>query len=376
MSGLTTLTQRKVEDIGLRAECNSMASDKADAPRGGSNLLDAVRPFAVESRTKSWWSLGSTLVILGSLLVLAAVLPWWPLRLGASVLGGLVLVRTFILYHDYMHGAILRGSRLAKAMLGLLGLAMLTPPRAWRHSHNFHHAHVGKPIQPDPRSIPLLTSDVGSFPLMTTHMWQDASTWQRLQYRIKRHPLTILCAYLTVFFFSLCLLPLLRNPRKYWDGILSLLVHGGLIAVLWVFAGFTGAFFACLLPFSIAGAIGAYLFYVQHNFESNRILPLEQWSFHEAAIESSSYLKLGPIMNWFTGNIGYHHIHHLNSHIPFYRLPEAMDAIPELQCPPDSTLRPHDVLVCLRLNLWDPELQQLVTYRDAKTSVAFRHRRD
>lgn len=336
-----------------------------DAPQDERILLDAVRRFAEESRVKSWWYLGSTLVLLGTALVLAAVLPWWPLRLGASVLGGLLLVRMFILYHDFMHGAILRGSRLAKAAFSLFGLATLTPPQSWRHSHNFHHAHVGKPIPPNGGSLPLFTSDVGSFPLMTTRMWLRASAWQRLQYRVKRHPLTILCAYVTVFLFSICLVPLLRNPRKFWDGSLALLVHGGLIAVLATFAGLPVVFFAVLLPFSIAAALGAYLFYVQHNFDRSRILPLEQWSYHQAALESSSYLKLGPMMQWFTGNIGFHHVHHLNSHIPFYRLPEAMAAIPELQNPPVTTLRPHDVLICLRSNLWDPERQQLVRYHDA-----------
>jgi omega-6 fatty acid desaturase (delta-12 desaturase) len=316
MLALRTLRPHKVEGMALPAVISPISAGEPDAPRSGKTLLDAVRRFAEESRPKSWWCLGSTLVLLGAVLGLAAALPWWPLRLGASVLAGLVLVRTFILYHDFMHGAILRGSRFAKAVLYLFGLATLTPPRSWRHSHNFHHAHVGKPLRPDARSTPLFTSDVGTFPLMTTHMWQEASTWQRLRYRVQRHPLTILCAYLTVFLFSLCLVPLLRNPRKFWDGSLALLVHGGLIAVLWVSAGLPVVFFVVFLPLSVAAALGAYLFYAQHNFERSSILPLEQWSYHQATLESSSYLKLGPIMKWFTGNIGYHHIHHLNSHMP------------------------------------------------------------
>ncbi len=347
-----------------------MTAEEAAAPPSGKLLLDAVRPFARESRVMSWWCLGSTLFILAAVLTLAAVLPWWPLRLLASVVGGLVLVRTFILYHDFMHGAILRKSWLATAVFWLFGLAMLTPPRAWRFSHNFHHAHVGKPVPPDSESFPLVTSAIGSFPLMSTQMWQQASIWQRLRYRASRHPLTLLNAYATVFFFSICLLPLLQNPRKYWDGALAVLLHGGLMAGLWAWAGWPVAFFAGLLPFAIGAALGAYLFYVQHNTERNRILPAEQWSFHEAALESSSYLKLGPIMNWFTGNIGYHHIHHLNSHIPFYRLPEAMRAVPELQDPPVTSLWPRDVLRCLRLNLWDAERQQLVSYREAAAQTA------
>jgi acyl-lipid omega-6 desaturase (Delta-12 desaturase) len=342
---------------------------ETDAPRRGKSLVDAVRPFAEESRITSWWCLGSTLVILTTVLVLAAILPGWPLRLVASVIGGLVLVRTFILYHDFMHGAILRDSRPATAVLGLLGLIMLTPPRYWRHSHNFHHAHVGKPVQPGTGSLPLFTSDVGSFPLMTTRMWQEASTWQRLRYRVSRHPATMLCAYVTVFLVSICLVPLVTNPRRFWDAGLALLAHGGLVALLWYFAGPHVLFFVFWLPFSIAAALGAYLFYIQHNFEHSRILPAEQWSYHQAALESSSYMQLGPIMNWFTGNIGYHHVHHLNSRIPFYRLAEAMAAVPELQVSPATSLRPRDVLLCLRLNLWDAERHRLVSYRAATRSV-------
>jgi omega-6 fatty acid desaturase (delta-12 desaturase) len=194
-------------------------------------------------------------------------------------------------------------------------------------------------------------------------MWRQASFWRRLHYRISRHPITILTAYVTVFLFSICLVPQLKNPRKFWDGALSLLVHAGAIAAIWVFAGFQAAFFALLLPFAIAAASGAYLFFAQHNFEGLRIVPEAEWSHFRAALESSSYMRLGPVLNWFTGNIGYHHVHHLNSLIPFYRLPEAMAAVEELQSPVVTTLRPRDILTCLRLSLWDVPSQRLITYR-------------
>jgi acyl-lipid omega-6 desaturase (Delta-12 desaturase) len=229
-----------------------MPADDTDAQHNGKKLLDLTRPFAEESRIKSWWCLGSTLVILGVLLVLAAVLPWWPLRLGASVFGGLVMVRAFILYHDFAHGSLLSDSRLADVVFHSLGLLMLTPLRHWRFSHNFHHAHVGKIILPKEDAFPVVTSDVGSFPLMSTESWQRATTWPRLRYRMIRHPLTILCAYVTVFLFGGCLIPLVKNPRKYWDGLFSLLTHGGLIALVCLYAGFEIALFAAVLPLAIA----------------------------------------------------------------------------------------------------------------------------
>jgi omega-6 fatty acid desaturase (delta-12 desaturase) len=335
-----------------------MSDAKNGCPRTGKDLVRATRPFAKDSPTKSWWYLGVTLVVLGGLLTVAALASWWPLRAVAAVLAGLVIVRGFILYHDFMHGAILRESRLAKGVFHCWGVLMLTPPRSWRQSHNYHHGHVGK----------VADSEIGSFPLLTTDAWRKASRFQRLHYRISRHPLTIVCSYLTVFLCSICLQPLLKSPREHWDSAVALVMHVGLIGVLWWWAGFWVLFFAFLLPLWIAAAMGGYLFYSQHNFERMRILPPEQWSYHRAALESSSYLRLGPVMRWFTGNIGYHHVHHLNPTIPFYRLPEAMAAIPELQQPVVTTLRPGDVLASLRLKLWDPERQKMVGYRQATPS--------
>lgn len=341
-----------------------MPGEETGAAQSGKRLLDATRPFAMESPIKSWWHVGSTLVVLGAALVVAAVAEWWLIRIGASVLGGLVLVRAFILYHDFMHHALLRDSRFAKAVFYLFGLLLLTPPRYWRYSHNFHHGNVGKVLRPDTGPSLLVTSDIGSFPLMTTDAWQETSIWQRLRYRVTRHPLTLLFACVTVFLFSLCLLPLLRDPRKYWDSALSLIAHGTLVAGIWTVWGFPMVFFTCLLPFAIASAIGAYLFYAQHNYEGMRILKPEEWTYYRGATESSSHMKLGPLMHWFTGNIGYHHVHHLNPLIPFYRLPEAMAAVPELQHAQMTSLRTRDILTCLRLNLWDAKRRRLVSYHD------------
>lgn len=345
-----------------------MPVEHRDALQAGKRLLDATRPFAEESRIQSWWCLVSTGVVLAGLLGIAAIFPWWPARLVGSIAGGLVLVRVFIIYHDYMHGALLPGSRLARVLLYGVGLLMLTPPRHWRFAHNFHHAHVGKVIVEKQDAFPVLTSDIGSFPLMSTDSWRRATAWQRLRYRISRHPMTILGAYVTVFLLAGCVNPLVSNPRRYWDGAFSLLAHGGLLALLWLSAGFDVAVFSWMLPFAIAAALGAYLFYAQHTYEGLRVFPTGEWNYFQGALESSSYMKLGPIMKWLTGNIGYHHVHHLNPHIPFYRLPEAMAAIPELQHPTVTSLGRRDILACFRANLWETQSQRLVSYREAAAS--------
>lgn len=323
--------------------------------RVGRELLHATRPFENESVARSWWCVSSTFVLMIAALAAAAAVSGWPMRTLLSVLGALGTVRAFITYHDFMHGAILRGSRIASVLFHLYGAFALTPTRSWKKSHNYHHGHVGR-ISP---------TAIGAFPIITTRMWQAASRAQRARYRASRHPLIVLFGYVTVFAFSICLLPLLREPRKHWDSAVSLLAHGGLISVLWVFGGFGVAFFAVLLPMTVASMLGSYLFFAQHSFERMYIFSPDPWSFYRAALQSSSYIRLNKVMEWFTGNIGYHHVHHLNVRIPFYRLPEAMAAIPELQSPATTSLAAPEILECFRTSLWDEDLQRMISYREA-----------
>ena len=332
------------------------------AGREERELQQATRPFARQSAGQSWWYAGSTFGLLGCALAAAIVAPWWPVRLAASIAGALLLVRSFILYHDFMHGSILPGSRLARAVFYSYAAVNLTPPRSWRDSHNFHHANVGR----------IAASSVGAFPLMTTETWRKSSRTERLAYRVTRHPATILCAYLTIFLFSVTLLPLLRRPSRYWDSAVSLVAHGVVMATLYVFGGFDAMFFGLLLPMVMAGALGGYLFYAQHSFPGMRILPDAEWSAIRAALVSSSYLRLGTVLRWFTGNIGFHHVHHLNSLIPFYELPRAMAGIPELQHPTVTSLKPRDVMACFRANLWDDASGCMVRYRDVLPLAADR----
>jgi len=324
------------------------------------DLFKATLPFSIESVKTSWWVVSSTFVMLVASLFGAALTPAWPIRLLFSVLSALLMLRAFITYHDYLHNAILSHSRPARWLFRLFAALALTPPRSWKNSHNYHHGHVGK----------IDAASDGAFTMMTTDMWRDASLATRIAYRIERHPLTILAGYFTIFFLNVTLLPFLRNPALHWDSLLVLLGHGTLIAVLWVFGGFDTAFFVVLLPMTIASMIGSYMFFAQHSFEDMRVLPAETWTSRRAAMESSSYMKLNRLMRWFTGNIGYHHIHHLNVRIPFYRLPEAMEAIPELQSPVTTTLSPRDILACFRCCLWDEEQQHMVSYRDAAGALS------
>lgn len=327
--------------------------------RTGRDLFKATLPFSIESVKTSWWLVGSTFVMLTASLLGAALAPWWPLRLFFSILSALLTMRAFITYHDYMHNAILSGSKPAWLLFRLYAAFSLTPPRSWKYTHNYHHGHVGK-VDAD---------STGTFSVMTTDMWRDASLLERMSYRVERHPLTILAGYFTIFLFSVTLLPFLRNPVRHWDSLLVLLGHGALIALLWIVGGFDVVFFTIFLPITIASMLGSYLFFAQHSYEGMHILPADDWTAHKAALESSSYMKLNKLMRWFTGNIGYHHIHHLNVRIPFYRLPEAMQAIPELQSPVTTTLSLHDIRACFKCCLWDEGLQRMVSYREASRAA-------
>ena len=320
--------------------------------RTGKALIEATRPFTTESLLTSWLHLVSTVACLvGLTAVLAHPIDWRP-RLVLAAVDGLVIVRLFVLYHDHLHGSLLRGSTIARALFWPFGLLVMAPPKVWRETHNYHHAHTAK----------LVGSHIGSYPVMTTQWWATASAGERGKYRFVRHPATILFGYFTAFMLEMCALSFWRSPRKRWDSGLALLVNWTVSAlVLWKF-GVAIFFYAWFFPHFIACATGAYLFYAQHNFPDALIQRRDQWEYQRAALESSSYMEVGPILAWFTANIGYHHVHHLNPSIPFYRLPEAMDALPELQSPGRTTLSPKSIAACFRLNLWDVELQRMVGY--------------
>lgn len=334
---------------------SSPARPLSSTRRADRDLLIASRRYAYELRAKSWWHLIITLLALVFFGAVAATSQFVWLRGLGSLLTGLLIVRLFVIYHDYQHNAIFRGSRLAGSVLNLYGYLMLTPPSIWKHSHDHHHRNNSQ----------LSGSDVGSFPILTIADYRAASWQTRLWYRAVRHPLVLIFGYLTVFAYLMCIRPLLHAPRQHWDAAFSLCAHACIIASLLWFTDLPTALFVFVVPTWIATTLGAYMFYVQHNFPGVRLRAIEGWSYCEAALNSSSYLKMGRVMNWLTGNIGYHHVHHLNAKIPFYRLPEAMAGLPRLQTPQTISLRIRDILGCLRLKLWDESQDRFVSFAEA-----------
>jgi omega-6 fatty acid desaturase (delta-12 desaturase) len=324
--------------------------------RNSRQVALAVRPYAREQRLRSWWHLWSTIGVLGVLTaILRSEIPW-QIRFLFSIISGLTIVRFFVLYHDHQHNAILKGSKFADAVMLAFGLATLNPPSVWNRSHDHHHGNNCKNFG----------ANVGSYPLVTVEAYEKSSVWQRLRYAAARHPLTIVSGYVTIFLFGMCVVPLAVNPKRHLDAALSIVCHAGIL--LWLASGrLEDLWFAGIIPFAISSAVGAYLFFAQHNFPGARLQPGREWDYVDAALHSSSYIQMGLLMRWFTGNIGYHHVHHLNPKIPFYRLPEAMSAIKELQAPVMTSLRPRDIAACLRLKLWDPVTEQHVPWKRGRS---------
>mgnify|MGYP002350455120 CR=1 FL=1 len=325
------------------------------AVRSEKELLLATRAFTEENRAKSWFATLTSFALLAATTAGAMFVPWWPLRLALALLCGLTYVRVFCLFHDFQHGALLRQSKVAEALFWVFGTSMLTTPSVWKETHNYHHAHTAK----------IVGSHIGSFPVVTAAMWKAMSPHQRFGYKLVRHPINIVLAVFTAFTIGMAIKPFLRAPKKHWGGLVGLVWVYGLMALSIVYGRFDLWFFGWLVPMWFADMMGTYLFYVQHNFPEAHIASREDWTFSKAALESSSYLVMGPVMNFFTANIGLHHVHHLNAAIPYYRLPEAMEKIPELQHPGTSTLKPGDVAAALRLKIWDAEADKMVPFPTA-----------
>lgn len=319
----------------------------------GKDLILATKPYAIDVTARSWWYFLSTALLLAA----AVTGTLWNFHLSGKlvcgVLAGLLMLRLFVIYHDQQHHAILPKSRLAEWLMRGFGILSLSPSSIWRSSHNYHHKHNSK----------LRSAHIGSFPVMTSAEYRRSTKAARLRYLFMRHPLTILFGYVFVFLHGMCVYPFFNKPKEHFDCLIAFVLHITIgVGLTWLF-GWPALVITLVIPHFVASAIGTYLFYAQHNFPGVSFYDRAGWAYEKAALESSSYMKMNPVMAWFTANIGYHHIHHLNARIPFYRLPEAKSAIPELKSPKTTSLHPRDIIRCLRLKVWDVEAQQMISLR-------------
>jgi acyl-lipid omega-6 desaturase (Delta-12 desaturase) len=318
----------------------------------GKQLILATKPFAKEIRWKSWFFTLYSFALLIAAIVASVYVDNIALKIVLSIFIAMMLSRVFIIFHDYQHHTILQKSILANILFTTFGVYMISPPSIWKRSHDFHHNHNAK----------LYSASIGSYPIMTKKQFLEASDADRFYYLSVRSPINMFFAYFTTFMYGMCIQSFLSSPRRHWDSLVILISHIAIGTLFVVYFGWITFFLSFFLPFFLSHMLGAYLFYAQHNFPEATFNDKENWNYAEAAIHSSSFMKLNPFMNWVTANIGYHHIHHLNARIPYYRLPEAMAALPELQNPKITTLKLSDIKKCLHLKVWDPELNKMIGF--------------
>ena len=320
-------------------------------------MLHSLAAFRTPSVARSWWELAITLaplvVVLWAILWAVSAGYYWALL--ATPVSGLFLLRGFIIQHDCGHGSFMPGSTGNDWIGRAIGVLTLTPYDCWRKSHSLHHASTGN----------LDARGFGDVDTLTVREFRALSPLGRFGYRLYRHPFVMLGLGPGYLFLLRHRLPigLMKEGWRYWISAMGTNAGTALLLVLlaWQFGVVTTAlvFLPTLL---VAATMGVWLFYLQHQFEDTHWDFRQNWSFQEAAVLGSSYLHLPPPLRWFTGNIGIHHIHHLMSRIPFYRLREALEAHPELAKVNAMTLR-HTVKP-FQLALWDEERQKMVTFRE------------
>jgi acyl-lipid omega-6 desaturase (Delta-12 desaturase) len=299
---------------------------------------------------------GVPLLALVVLMFWTASWSYWLTLLIAIPTGGL-LVRVFIIQHDCGHGSFFP-ARWANDLVGRASSVLTFAPYGlWRREHAIHHAGSGH----------LERRGVGDIETLTVKEYRARAWWQRIGYRIYRNP-AFLFLFGVPFYFGV----LQRQPwwhglpaRDSWKSVMGLNVAAAAIyGLLGWFTGF-GALLKVMVPIVfIASAIGGWLFFVQHQFEETFWAEAGSWDFQVAAIYGSSYYALPAWLNWITGNIGVHHVHHLNSMVPNYRLQECLNALPELKEINRLTL--WQSLKCVRLTLWCEDRQKLVSFREAR----------
>lgn len=323
-----------------------------------------MRQIAVHATPNVWRSIGELavtaipLALMLSVMWIAVQAGYWFVAILLTLPAAALLVRLFMIQHDCSHGSFFR-ARTANDWVGrVIGVFTMTPYGYWRRAHSLHHARNGH----------LGQRGMGDVCTLTTAEYHRLTPLRRALYRLYRHPIVMFGigpAFLFVIQFRLPVGLMGQGWRPWMSTILTNLVIAAIVGtVIWL--GGIGTFALVYLPVIVlAATAGVWLFYVQHQFEGTHWAADDEWDFHSAALRGSSHYDLPPVLAWISGNIGIHHVHHLASRIPFYRLPRVLRDRPELRDVSRLTLRQSFKTV--RLKLWDEDSQRLVGFREAAT---------
>ena len=320
----------------------------------------AISTYNQPSLGKAIWQLLNTFIpylILWGLMIytIQQAYPYW-VTLALIVLAAALLVRIFIFFHDCCHHSFFASRRMNRILGYVSGILTFTPYEAWQHSHAVHHATAGN----------LDRRGVGDIWTLTVEEYLAAPRRKQLAYRFYRNP-GVMFGLGPAFVFLIGQRFFLKkaSKRERYSVIITNLALAVIIVVASLTIGLRTYFLIQLPIMLIAGAAGVWLFYVQHQFEGVYWARHEAWDPIKAALEGSSYYKLPKLLQWCTGNIGLHHIHHVRPRIPNYNLQKCYDDIPALQAVEPLTIRKS--LKSLRMNLWDEKQQQLVGFGSLKT---------
>ena len=344
---MTTTSEPKASDVaelakGVEWKKIVLKYQEPSLPRATWQIINTFVPYVA-----LWW-----LMYLCLRAPVRAVDYW--MAFGCAILAGGFMIRAFIITHDCGHGSYFK-SKTANSIWGFIsGMVVLTPYHHWRWEHSLHHATSG---DLDRRG----TGDVWT---MTVQEYIESSRWKKFAYRLSRNPV-ILFGIAPLFLFLIrqrfsSPKANMRERLSVWWMNLALLAVGVCLSMVF---GWKTYLVLQVFVMGIAGTVGVWLFYVQHQFDGVYWARNDEWDYTLAALEGSSFYKLPKILQWFSGNIGYHHIHHLSSRIPNYNLERCHDSHPLFQAVKPVTL--ISSLKSFTFRLWDEQKRKLVGYRRA-----------
>ena len=341
-----------------------MATMMTDAEKT-KKLRKDVAPFAKSEKRKSIMQMANTLIPLLAAWALGFYLlqysPW--LTVVCSVVAAGFVVRTFIIFHDCTHGSFFKNKKANDYVGFVTGVLTSFPYEKWKREHTIHHA----------TSSNLDKRGIGDIDMLTVDEYMEKSKLGRLGYRLYRNPIVMFG--LGPIYMVLVLNRVNRSDAKRKERINTHLTTVTIAAILGSLVWLT-SWQAVLLVYGvtlfIAGSLGIWLFYIQHTYEDSYFEYNEDWDYVKAAVEGSSYYKLPKLLQWITGNIGFHHVHHLSPRVPNYHLEAAHEAVPPLQRATTITLSTS--LESIRYKLYDPENKKFVTFKEAEEIIANRSR--